>query len=446
MIIAPQPLRGKFLRLFDALEFVHFRELVPNAHTKGVLSERYFANFPGVGFVIHVPKRGIIGGMGEFRIKRVKVENFKSLANFEMRDIPMFACLIGINGCGKTTFFQFIDFVKSLMNGDVQKWLESQGLNGAGELLTLGGERKSNVIKMEIDAVLDGRAAEWKATFNARELRCTLEELKEGDITYKFNAGRLHIAEREKDQTIDYGPSSYTGSIFSFRQTEFSRFVKSICLLGVLDPHAIAQPSRIAKAGKLAHVESNGKNLSAFVAGLPLDKQQVLLEQVRDFYRPLQEFRIKRQQFGWKSLLMREFEKEVFNATNLSYGTLRLFVLLAQQYADDKVVLCDEVENGLNQELFEKFVDKLQNYGEPRKQVFVSTHSGLFLNYLDDGQARESVYFLYKDAKRRTRARRFFDVAEMSEKLNVLGPGEAMGDTDLNQLSERLASEDEAID
>ena len=87
-----------------------------------------------------------------------------------------------------------------------------------------------------------------------------------------------------------------------------------------------------------------------------------------------------------------------------------------------------------------KLVAKLQNYGEPQKQVFVSTHSGLFLNYLTDEQARSEVFFLFKDAQGHTCAKRFFDIPPMSDKLNVLGLGEAMGDTDLIDLSSELAS------
>ena len=98
----------------------------------------------------------------------------------------------------------------------------------------------------------------------------------------------------------------------------------------------------------------------------------------------------------------------------------------------------DEIENGFNQELFEDLVNMLLNYGKPVKQVCVTTHSGLFLNYLPDEIARQSVFFLYKDSHNHTKATRFFDIKRMNEKLNVLGPGEAMGDTNLIKLSEEL--------
>ena len=70
----------------------------------------------------------------------------------------------------------------------------------------------------------------------------------------------------------------------------------------------------------------------------------------------------------------------------------------------------------------------------------MTTHSGLLLNYLPDEVAKKSVYFLYKDSNNYSKAKRFFDIDSMKDKLNVLGPGEAMGDTDLIQLSESLKS------
>ncbi len=382
--------------------------------------------------------------MRDFKINRIAVKNFKSLADFEICDIPMFSCFIGINGSGKTTLLQFLDFAKSLMQGNVSQWLYDQRLSVA-ELLTLGNTERKYSIDIEIEASLGEKNAVWKAKFNTREMRCTSEFLQEGGVVYRFESGKLNISEPGKEtQLIDYGPSNYCGSIFSFRETEFGDFFRRCHFLGVLDPRAIAVSVQSARFGKMpVSVENDGRNLSAFIAGLSAERQRDLLLQIREFYPSLKNMEIKRQRFGWKSLLLSEFEKSIFSATNLSYGTLRLLVLLSQQFTDDRVILFDEAENGLNQELFAKFVAKLQNYGNPRKQVLVSTHSGLFLNYLTDEQAKSCVFFLYKDGRGHSHARRFFDIPQISEKLNVLGPGEAMGDTDLLELSARLGKADD---
>lgn len=51
--------------------------------------------------------------MSIHRISRLEVNNFKSLVDFEM-DLPKFSCLIGLNGAGKSTVLQFIDFLSQL--------------------------------------------------------------------------------------------------------------------------------------------------------------------------------------------------------------------------------------------------------------------------------------------------------------------------------------------
>lgn len=121
----------------------------------------------------------------------------------------------------------------------------------------------------------------------------------------------------------------------------------------------------------------------------------------------------------------------------MSYGTLRLLLILSQRYADTRCLFFDEVENGINQELMAPLLKELLDFGG--KQIVVATHSALLLNYLPEETARASVFFLYRDKQGYTRATRLFE--EIGEKLDILGPGEAMGDTDLVELSERLAND-----
>ena len=157
------------------------------------------------------------------------------------------------------------------------------------------------------------------------------------------------------------------------------------------------------------------------------------------FYPSAHDCKIKNQPYGWKNLLIAELEKAYFDASHLSYGTLRLLLMLSQLYSNNACVLFDEIENGINQELIEKLLVQLQNFNG--KQVMVTTHSALVLNYLKDEVAKDSVILLYKDNQGHTQAKKFFDIPEISQKLGLLGPGEVMSDTNLEKLSARLAAE-----
>lgn len=376
--------------------------------------------------------------MNSFIIQKVSVKNFKSLADFEISRLSPFTCLIGVNGSGKTTFLQLFSFIRGLMRGKVKDWLAEQELSSANELLTIGGEKKFT-IEIRLEALLNNAPVYWEGKFNTRELRCVAETLQDPNAKYTFGSGKFNtVMATGETSSVDFGKIKYEGSVFSLYATFLGQQLCNLKLFGVLDPHAIASSTRISSKASVCEVEENGKNLCGFIANLPQEKQQALFQELRTFYPTLKNFEVKKQRFGWKTLLLSELEKTAFSATNLSYGTLRLYMILSQQYSENDVVLFDEVENGLNQELFKKFVEKLLNYGNPRKQIFATTHSGLLLNYLPDDVACNSVYFLYRDKNNHTHATRFFEIPSLLDKLRVMGPGEAMGDTDLLALSDQL--------
>ena len=52
-------------------------------------------------------------------ITRLAVSNFKAMANFELKDMSRLTCLIGLNGAGKMTFLQLLDFIGHLMRGEI---------------------------------------------------------------------------------------------------------------------------------------------------------------------------------------------------------------------------------------------------------------------------------------------------------------------------------------
>ena len=67
----------------------------------------------------------------------------------------------------------------------------------------------------------------------------------------------------------------------------------------------------------------------------------------------------------------------------------------------------------------------------------------MILNYLDDGVALRAVQFVYKNGLGETRARPFFTIPRVGEKLALMGPGEVFVDTDLVALTAECAALDE---
>ncbi|OAD19635.1 SMC domain-containing protein [Candidatus Thiomargarita nelsonii] len=73
--------------------------------------------------------------------------------------------------------------------------------------------------------------------------------------------------------------------------------------------------------------------------------------------------------------------------------------------------------------------------GTPQ-QIIITTHSPILLK---DEQAKKSVIFTYKNKKGITQQRPFFTIKGIAEKLDILGPGEAMLDVNLNELAQELS-------
>ena len=72
------------------------------------------------------------------------------------------------------------------------------------------------------------------------------------------------------------------------------------------------------------------------------------------------------------------------------------------------------------------------------KQVVVTTHSPMILNYIPEVVAKESVHLLYKNPQGETRTVRYFDLPRTAQKLTALGPGEVFADTNLTELVTQL--------
>ena len=182
-----------------------------------------------------------------------------------------------------------------------------------------------------------------------------------------------------------------------------------------------------------------GEQLSAFLHQLKIEQKSILLKQLQEYYPQITEIRTTVQRSGWIQLKINEKfivdEKEISlttEARHINDGMLRLLAILAQQFSDLETLLFDEIENGINPEITEKIVDAL--VASP-KQIVVTTHSPMVLNYLEDDVAREAVVLIYRRKNGEVGAVKFFDLASANKKLKTLAPGDAMLDLYLTAMA-----------
>jgi len=367
-------------------------------------------------------------------ITSIEIRNFKSLADFSMQGMGKFSCLIGLNGAGKTTLLQALDFIAHLASGQVESWLAMRGWTSR-DLLTKGCAKKT----IEFKVVLEhgSRRLCWEATYNVVTARCTYEVIVREDgkpiaSALELTGGSLSTGDRDI-VAQDVSKQKYQGSIlsaFMFKDQDIKLVIDTLNglkNLELLSPHFLR-----GNAQANEDIGRGGEALPGFLSKLSRDDSECLMRELTQYYPELSKVTVRRKRFGWKSLLFDEAAHQ-FESRQINDGLLRILAIISQRYSSHSFLLFDEIENGINQELVEKLLDSLQDFNG--KQIMVTTHSSLVLNYLDDEVARENVFLLYKDEQHHTQAVKFFHLRAVGKKLGILGPGEAMSDTDLTNLN-----------
>ncbi len=387
-------------------------------------------------------------------LKSIKIKNFKSLKDTQIT-FTKNSFLIGMNGSGKTTVLQAIDFLSAISSGEVEEWLDARGWSKKD--LTFYGSKKS-LIEFEVIFELQEQIYFWVLSFNSSNLRCTSEMLfkknrdntKMPEILYVRN-GYYQINKGKKERIT----FKYKGSILSVLETSLLKddlnsihsFFNEIHSAELLSPILMKKRAREAKND----IGLGGERLSAFLNALDKDKKEQLQKALKDFFPYINSFETKSLRSGWKTLsLVEKHNNKIIetDSMHLSDGVLRILAILSQLLTTESVLIFDEIEDGINQEFVEKLVDTLL---ESPHQTIVATHSPLLLNYLDDEVAKESILFVYKTKDGSTKVGNFFEIIakyqEISEhEYDLFGAGEIMQRVNLLELTDKLLQEVDSED
>ena len=377
-------------------------------------------------------------------IKSIYIDNFKSLMDFKL-NLTAFTCLVGLNGAGKSTVLQALDFISQQMRGDIDEWLAQRQWQPSdiGSKLTA---KKNIEIALQLENQ-DHGLIEWKASFNRHSLRCTREEAtSNGKLVLKVEDGEFFINKNVSSEGWRSASHSimfdYQGSILSqLKQNQLGpglqvlkETLANIRSLDLLSPEHLRQRTR----DSAGHLGLGGQKLSAYLHEQGSEARQRLLAKLQTVYPQLTSIDTRSMRSGWKHLdIAEQFAKKTLKtpARHVNDGLLRLLAVLSQLESDEQFLLFDEIENGINPELVEFLVDALV---ESEHQVMVTTHSPVILNYLEDEVAKQGVIYLYKNASGATQAIHLFEIPSLAEKLRVMGPGEAFLDTRLTELEDEI--------
>jgi predicted ATPase len=377
-------------------------------------------------------------------LKAIKIDNFKSLQNTEIT-LSKNSFLIGINGTGKTTFLQLIDFLSVISLGKIEQWLEKREWRKKD--LTFYGSKKS-LIEIKVTFQLGQKSYIWEMAFNSQNLKCTKESIYQQDggnyqTILSVNGGEYRLNTQRKEK-INF---KYHGSILSALEShllgetlhKIHQFFNEIRSAELLSPVLMKKRARQAKND----IGLYGEKLSAFLNALNREKKEQIQKTLKSFFPELESYETSALRSGWKKLTVVEKHQSrliEIDSLHLSDGMLRILAILSQSLTTESILIFDEIEDGINQEFVEKLVDTLLN---SHHQTIVATHSPLLLNYLDDTIAKESILFVYKAQDGSTQMENFFEVIAKHQQISdheydLFGPGEIMQRVNLLELTQKL--------
>jgi predicted ATPase len=377
-------------------------------------------------------------------LKAITIDNFKSFKNTEIT-LSKNSFLIGMNGSGKTTFLQLIDFLSVISLGKIEEWLEKRQWHK--KELTFYGSKKF-LIEIKVTFQLGQKNYIWEMAFNRQNLKCTKENIyqQNGDNyqpLLSVNGGEYRLDTQRKEK-INF---KYHGSILSALEphllgenlNKIHQFFNGIRSAELLSPVLMKKRAREAKND----IGLYGGKLAAFLNALNRDKKEQLQKTLKSFFPELESYETSALRSGWKKLSVVEKHQSGLIETDslhLSDGMLRILAILSQCLTTESILIFDEIEDGINQEFVEKLVDTLLN---SHHQTIVATHSPLLLNYLDDTKAKESILFVYKAQDGSTQIENFFEVIAKHQKISdheydLFGPGEIMQKVNLLELTQKL--------
>jgi len=398
------------------------------------------------------------------QITKIKVNNFKSLVDFEI-DLAKFNCIVGLNGSGKSTFLQFMSFLSQLMRGDIGNWLKIREWETTD---CISWWTTNTTISFSVNFIdNNSQPGYWSVAYDCVSLYCVKEEIVFNgktfivDNTSEEEIGNYKFYVADNNSTFETGTIAfqYEGSILSvFKEKKITDVLEAIKIIirdiescDLLAPTFLRKGSSVEKSDNIGLC---GEKLAAFLWTIGKDKRDELLIKLRALFPQVRKIEVHDNDSFQSSLgiptnlpgkelsIIEIYNKNKFGtkpsiiyANQINDGFLRLVAFLAQKETQSSFLLFDEIENGINQELVEYLLKELV---EARQQIVVTTHSPLFLNYLDDELARDSVHYFYKTSEGFTRCKKFFSLPSTSEKLGTLGPGEAIADTNLYRLNEEI--------
>lgn len=354
------------------------------------------------------------------KIEYIRLKNFKSLQDIEMRDIPDMCVLVGANGSGKSTLFSLFGFLKDALTDNVHVALtklggsrgyqEVRSRNSEGPIeieLKFRDQPSSPLVTYSLTIseengrpIIEREALKYRRGSKGQPWRFLDFSRGQGTAVTNEPAEVTDVAELVRDeQTLK------SADILAIKGlAQFKRFPAVVALGNLIENWHIsdfhiqrAKPEQ--EAGYAEHLSKEGENLSLVTEYLYAHHPETfnrIIDAMKHRVPGITRIAAKTTEEGRVLLKFQDgaFE-DPFLARHVSDGTIKMFAYLVLLY-DPKShpLLCvEEPENQLYPKLLAELAEEFRAYARRGGQVFISTHSPDFLNATE----LHEVFWLAKD-------------------------------------------------
>ncbi len=351
------------------------------------------------------------------RIESLEIKNYRLFRHLELKKIPQLAVIIGANGTGKSTLFDVFTFLKDALNQNVAVAVTRRG--GFRELVSRGTQKPIEfTVKFRETS---GRLVTYFLAISSENGRAIVEreflQYRRGQrgqpwrfldfqkgrgqaITNESAYGEKGAVEERGEFALDDPSVLAIKGLGQFREFQvISQFRNLIESWHISDFH-IAEAKTSTDVGYSEHLSLHGNNI-AQVAQFLFENHRDCFEKVLCAMRKrvpgVSDVEAKATEDGRLVLRFQDgsFE-DPFVARYVSDGTIKMFAYLVMLYHPNlhPLLAVEEPENQLYPKLLPELTEEFRNYARHGGQVFVSTHSPDFLNFVEPG---EIIWLVKKD-------------------------------------------------
>lgn len=360
-------------------------------------------------------------------LKRLYVDNYKSLVNFEVQ-FDELSLLLGTNGVGKSSVLDVVFALSRLANG--------KGKLADADIfptITLTRWQRSNVQAVELEAELDGIQMVYRLELEhdskGRRSRVALEKLSIPDgPLFEFLLGEvtLYDADRTKEPRsfqMDWSESALARIIPNQRQRlgRFQDFMRKIFVCRIFPGHITAETSEESE-----FLARDGGNFVAWYRHISQERQDLLPEYTRALKEVLSDFdspRLEKTGQETRSLRLifgKGANRYELGIDELSDGQRALILMYAIIYltsGEGYTLFLDEPDNYIALAEIQPWLIALEDAcGDTLPQAILCSHHPELIDYL----GVERILFFTRETSGATRVRRLEAVTDEGLKLSEL--------------------------